>query len=195
MNQYNSAIAEYKDAASKADDEYKNTASQYTGNEGYKNSVQQAKGTAQQLTQAQTQQAANAASTAARNSGMSKAQAAATGSQNVAGTYNSAYANNFNTQQQQVASQGQAAVNAAETNANNVKSTYGQTANMYGNAASIASGEYANEFNRNQTQISNWTLGLGTLSDARLKDYRKIGDKVARHKKLDFDSLKIKQGE
>lgn len=90
---------------------YTDTASKYTGNQGYTNSLQQ-----QQKGQNQTaQNAAQQQQTSARNSGMSKAQQAAMG-QN---TTSNAFANNFNGQQSEAQNQGNNTVSQAQQNVQN----------------------------------------------------------------------------
>lgn len=103
---------EQKSNIQNANSNYNDTASQYTGNAGYSNSLQQA----QKGANATAQNAAQQAQTSARNSGMSKAQQAAMGANTTANTY----ANNYANQQSEAANQGNNAVNAAQTNVSNV---------------------------------------------------------------------------
>lgn len=144
------ANKDYKSAA----DNYKDALNNYTGNQGYKNSLEQGKAGASiaaQNAQAQSQ-------TAARNSGASRAQAALLGSQQNA----NAYLNNLNTQQQAAAQQG----------ANQV--------NSYGTLMSAQSSEGQNQYNRNMQNFGINTMGLGTLmaSDERLKVYHDVSSKM-----------------
>ena len=81
-------------------------ADQYTGNQGYQNSLQQAGQGAGLL----AGQAVGTATQGARNAGMSKAQAAAMGNQ----TANNVYANVFQNQQQNAMGMGQNAISAQQ---------------------------------------------------------------------------------
>lgn len=81
-------------------------ADQYTGNQGYQNSLQQAGQGAGLL----AGHAVGTATQGARNAGMSKAQAAAMGNQ----TANNVYANAFQNQQQNAMGLGQNAISAQQ---------------------------------------------------------------------------------
>ena len=100
---------EYKNAFSAANesiDETQKKVNQYTGNEGFQNSLTQAQEGASRLANASIGQATNAA----RNAGMSKAQAAQMGMQNA----NNAYANAFTGQQNVAQGMGQNAISAQQ---------------------------------------------------------------------------------
>ena len=104
-------------------------ADQYTGNQGYQNSLQQAGLGAGLL----AGQAVGTATQGARNAGMSKAQAAAMGNQ----TANNVYANVFQNQQQNAMGMGQNAISAQQ----------GITSAQQGQAGQ-AQGEKQNVYNR-----------------------------------------------
>ena len=93
-------------AANQSIDETQKKTNQYTGNEGYQNSLAQAQEGASRLANASIGQATNAA----RNAGMSKAQAAQMGMQNA----NNAYANAFTGQQNVAQGMGQNAITAQQ---------------------------------------------------------------------------------
>lgn len=129
----------------------KNLANQYTGNEGYENSLNQAlKGS-----EVVANNAGNSARTSARNSGMSKAQASALG----ANQSSNAYGNNFTNQQSLANQSGLNALNSNQSIANMQNTLYG------------------NQFNKGQYNMNLLGSGLqavGTLatglSDERCKD-------------------------
>lgn len=101
--------AEYQNAynaANQSIDETQKKVNQYTGNEGFQNSLAQAQEGASRLANASIGQATNAA----RNAGMSKAQAAQMGMQNA----NNAYANAFTGQQNVAQGMGQNAISAQQ---------------------------------------------------------------------------------
>ena len=95
MSQYGNALSNQQQQVNK-----------YTGNQGYQNTLEQAKQGAAMSAGLAGQQAQQAA----RNAGMSKAQAAMLGANQAA----SAYGNNFGNQQGMVANMGQNAVSGAQ---------------------------------------------------------------------------------
>ena len=100
---------EYKNAFGQANesiDKTQNLADQYTGNQGYANSLNQAAIGAGKL----ANQAVGAATSGARNAGMSKAQAAQMGLQSA----NQNYANAFLGQQSNAMNMGQNAISAQQ---------------------------------------------------------------------------------
>lgn len=129
---YTSAMDNYN----RLNSQYEDLAKQYTGNEGYKNSLKQAALGAGQLASGMGAAIQNNA----RNAGLNKAQAAAMG----ANSMNSAYANQFNNQQNQAATQGQSALNATNQVAGN---------NLQG--ANMESQEKQNRFNRAWGNVGN----------------------------------------
>lgn len=205
--------AKFDKTADEQQNKYEQVANQYTGNNGYRNSVAQAKSTAADLSRLQAAGAANQARTAARNAGMSKAQAAALGTNQVANQYANAYGSNFNAQQSQAAAQGQNAVSAQLNGsqmaigsakqgadygisaANTYAQNQGNKAQLYGQGAQMISTEYANEFNRNSVNNNNRTVGFTGLfgSDEMLKEYVKADDILKKHKKRDYGALKYKK--
>ena len=142
---------------------------QYTGNEGYANSIRQG------LTGANVT-AANAgkqATSAARNAGMNKARAAQLGAESAS----NAYGNNFANQQNTAANMGNQAIGA------NQALTSG-----YMGQAGLAQGEKQNVYGRaanNAGMIRDAALGLGglltALSDERCKN---IGEECNNVSKL-----------
>src|SRR5574344_109235 len=144
---------------------FNDASSKYTGNAGYQNSIEQASKGAGVSAEGSRQQAAQAA----RNAGLNKMGAAALGASQGA----NAYGNSFDSQQSQAASQGQAAVNAAQQNYNNISS------------------ERQNQYNRNWTTAGNImsTVGSGVglamlASDERLKNYYNVSKKIHNRKVL-----------
>ena len=85
--------------------EFQNLVKENSGMAGYQKSVENAKGVASSLSQGQSQAAANQAIQAGRAAGQSKAAAAMNAQNAAANTYNQAYMDNFNNQQNQVAGQ------------------------------------------------------------------------------------------
>lgn len=151
---YTSAMNNYNRLNSQMEQQAK----QYTGNAGYQNSLKQAALGAGNLTSGMGAAIQNNA----RNAGMNKAQAAAMG----ANSMNSAYANQFNNQQNQAATQGQNAINATGNIANN---------NLQG--ANMESNEQQNRYGRAWGNLGNaFTMGgaalqsMGSISDERCKD-------------------------
>ena len=101
--------AEYKNAFNQANESIGQTqqkVDQYTGNEGYGNTLEQAGKGAATI----AGQAVGTATQGARNAGMSKAQAAAMGNQ----TANNVYANAFQNQQGIAQNMGQNAISAQQ---------------------------------------------------------------------------------
>lgn len=134
-------------------------AKQYTGNAGYQNSLKQAALGAGQLASGMGAAIQNNA----RNAGMNKAQAAAMG----ANSMNNAYANNFQNQQNQAATQGQNAYSATNQIAGN---------NLQG--ANLESNEQQNRYQRAWGNLGNGlsmagnaiTAGTNMFSDERTKE-------------------------
>lgn len=134
-------------------------AKQYTGNAGYQNSLKQAALGAGQLASGMGAAIQNNA----RNAGMNKAQAAAMG----ANSMNNAYANNFQNQQNQAATQGQNAYSATNQIAGN---------NLQG--ANTEAGEQQNRYQRAWGNLGNGlsmagnaiTAGTNMFSDERTKE-------------------------
>ena len=91
-------------------EKYKELQAKYTGNEGYQNALEQAKGSASDITAQQTSVAA--AQDAARKAGYTKAQAAAIGAGRGADSYIGNYASNLTGQQSQAQGAGESAVSS-----------------------------------------------------------------------------------
>ena len=135
---------EYQNAFNQANQSIGQTqalADQYTGNQGYANSLQQAQQGAGKIANA----AVGQSTSAARGAGMSKAQAAALGMQNA----NNMYANAFTGQQGVAQQMGQNAISAQQ----------GITSAQQGQAGQAAN-EKQNVFNRAvqnspETQLAN----------------------------------------
>ena len=124
---------EYKNAfnaANESIDQTQQNVNQYTGNQGYQNSLEQAQKGAGLLANA----AIGQSTSAARNAGMSKAQAAQMGMQNA----NNAYANAFTGQQGVAQGMGQNAITAQQGVTSAQQGQAGQAAsekqNVYGRA-------------------------------------------------------------
>lgn len=114
---------EYKNAfnaANESIDKTQGNVNQYTGNEGYENSLEQAGVGAGRIANA----AVGQATSGARSAGMSKAQAAAMGNQNA----NQAYANAFQNQQANAMNMGQNAISAQQGITSAQQSQAGQAA-------------------------------------------------------------------
>lgn len=129
---YTSAMNNYN----RLNSQYEKQMGQYTGNAGYRNSLVQAAKGAGSLASGMGAAIQNNA----RNAGMNKAQAAAMG----AGGMNNAYANQFNNQQVQAATQGQNALNATSQVAGN---------NLQG--ANMESNEQQNRYQRAWGNLGN----------------------------------------
>lgn len=146
-NQKSGSSEEYKNAFSNANQsigQTQNLANQYTGNQGYQNSLEQAGLGAGAI----ANQAVGTATTGARNAGMSKAQASAMGTQ-MAGNN---FANAFQNQQNMAQGMGQNAISAQQgiTSANQ-----GQ--------ASQASAEKQNTYNRATQNMNKVGTAIGAL--------------------------------
>lgn len=162
----------YADAKSSYDtavNNYNNALSTYAGNAGYKNSVTQARESANNLSAQQARGAAAQAQSAARSAGMSKAAAAAMGAQQSANAYTNAYNNNFNTQQN-AAYQAGSDYTAGKSNVMSAQ----QNQQNYGLQAD------QNKWNRTWGAIGSGINALGSaaslfaLSDERLKDVKDV---------------------
>ena len=138
---------EYKNAFSAANesiDETQKKANQYTGNEGYANTLEQAGKGAGTI----ANQAVGAATSGARNAGMSKAQAAQMGMQNA----NNAYANAFTGQQNVAQGMGQNAISAQQ----------GITSAQQGQAGQAASEKQA-QYNRKKDTMQTVSNAFGNM--------------------------------
>lgn len=114
---------EYKNAfnaANESVDKTQENVNQYTGNEGYRNALEQAGVGADKIANA----AVGQATSGARSAGMSKAQAAQMGMQNA----NQAYANAFTGQQGVAQNMGQNAISAQQGITSAQQSQAGQAA-------------------------------------------------------------------
>ena len=145
-----------------------NLNNQYTGNQGYQNSIQQGLTGANVTAGAAGQNAQKAA----RNTGMSRAAAANLGAANAANSYS----NNFNNQQQNAYNAGMNAINA---NSN--------LAGLYQGQASQAAGYSQDLYNRKKNAIStvgNVASNIGSLfsalSDERMKDIQAKSDNISK---------------
>ena len=152
---YQSAYSQYQQAMQ----DYKETASKNTGEAGYRKSVQMGSQGANTVAGGAQQQAQNAY----RNAGMSKAQAANLG----AGQGSQAYQQNFSNQQQQGANQ----------LANEVTAK-GNSANQASTAAQMQQQEGQNRYNRAWGNLGNTMGIVGSLvgaaSDERLKESENV---------------------
>lgn len=143
---------EYKNAFNEANESIGKTqdlANQYTGNQGYQNSLQQAQQGAGKIANAAVGQGISGA----RSAGMSKAQAAAMGNQMA----NQAYANAFTGQQGVAQGLGTQAINAQQ----------GITGSQQGQAGQAASEKQA-QFGRAETTFDKtrdmFAQGLATAT-------------------------------
>lgn len=149
--------------------------SQYTGNAGYQNSLQQGLQGANVL----SGQAGNQALQAARNTGMTKAQAAAMGT----GAASNAFGNNFTNQQSMAANQGMNAINANMGLANQqaqLSNQYNQNATMAQNEAQRKTGNAANELQTGINAAGALGKFLTGLSDERMKDVHDNVDHISK---------------
>lgn len=156
----------------KAKRKYEEAINAYTGENGYKASLQMAMGATKNLSNVASQGAIAQAQTGARQSGMSKAQAAMLGSQQGSTAYQNAFNSNIANQQTQ----------AYNNNLNKV---------------SALGSKVGQDFNKmtadRQNDYNNVSLGLGAagtvlgLSDERLKRYKVVSSKIKRSP----DSLKV----
>lgn len=139
---------EYKNAFNQANESINTTqdlADQYTGNEGYQNSLAQAGEGAGKIANA----AVGQATSGARSAGMSKAQAAQMGAQ----TANQAYANAFQNQQGVAQGMGQNAIAAQQ----------GITSAQQGQAGQAAS-ERQSQYNRAADTMGRFAPAAGTVA-------------------------------
>ena len=126
---------EYQNAfnqGNKSIDQTQQNVNQYTGNQGYQNSLAQAGQGAGLL----ANQAVGTATNAARNAGMSKAQAAQMGVQSA----NNAYANAFQNQQANAMNMGQNAISAQQGVTSAQQAQAGQAASEKQNISNRATG-------------------------------------------------------
>lgn len=136
---------EYKNAFSQGNEsiaKQQELANQYTGNQGYQNSLEQGAVGADKIANA----AIGSATSGARSAGMSKAQAAAMGAQ----TGNQAYANAFQNQQGIAQNMGQNAISAQQ----------GVTSAQQGQAGQAAS-ERQSQYGRASDTFSRVASGIG----------------------------------
>lgn len=139
---------EYKNAFNQGNEsigQTQNLANQYTGNEGYENSLEQAGVGAGKIANA----AVGQATSGARSAGMSKAQAAQMGMQNA----NNAYANAFTGQQGVAQNMGQNAISAQQGITSAQQSQAGQ-----------AAAEKQNEYNRARQNANIVGSGIASIA-------------------------------
>lgn len=154
---------DYKNAFNAANDsitEQGKLAKQYTGNEGYANSLEQAGKGAGTI----ANQAVGTATSGARNAGMSKAQAAQMGLQ----SGNQAYANAFQNQQGVAQGMGQNAISAQQ----------GITSAQQGQAGQAANERQA-QFGRATTTMEKAMPALGDMFKPVGTDVGQIAGKIA----------------
>lgn len=131
-------------AANESVNKTQNLADQYTGNQGYQNSLQQAGEGASKIANA----AIGQGTSAARNAGMSKAQAAAMGNQMA----NQSYANAFQGQQGIAQGMGNQAIAAQQ----------GVTSAQQGQAGQAASEKQA-QYNRKKDTMQTVSDAFGNI--------------------------------
>lgn len=188
---YKNAALVYADQANKDRNSLNSASNKYTGNAGYKNSINQGKIGAQEAAKGAQAQS----STAARNSGMTKSQAAAMGSQQNA----SSYLNSFSDQQNRAYQAGMDNVSVQKGKLDN------STAAMNSFANTAAGQKQAQVNSRNNLIGAGVTAAgsaLAALSDHNLKEdvvnvssdkldnYRKVSKKVKYHGKNGIKLLK-----
>ena len=145
-NQKSGSSEEYKNAfnaANRSIGQTQNLANQYTGNQGYQNSLSQAGLGASKI----ANQAIGQGISGARSAGMSKAQAAAMGNQMA----NQSYANAFQNQQANAMGMGQNAISAQQ----------GITSAQQGQTGQAAA-EKQNTYNRATNNFDRVTGGIGS---------------------------------
>ena len=152
---------EYKNAFSDANKSIgmqQALAGQYTGNEGYANSLEQAGKGAGTI----ANQAVGLATSGARNAGMSKAQAAQMGLQ----SGNQAYANAFQNQQGVAQQQGLNRLNAQ-----------GNITGAYQGQAGTAQGERQSQYNRAADTMGRVSQAVGDVAKEIGQDVAEFGNK------------------
>lgn len=177
---------------------YHKAQEQYSGNEGYKNALDQARGTAGDITAQQTGGAVSAAQDAARKAGYTKAQAAAIGAGKGADAYINNYASNLSSQQSMADSAGQSALSAKQSEVGSAQAQdqaeYDRTWNTTGNilsaagdlvstGASIAGGIGSDENLKIADKIGgvgSMMSSLGKSIQGKKEDKKTFGDSLAK---------------
>ena len=170
-----------------------NTSNQYTGNEGYQNSLNQGKIGAQEAAKGAQAQA----STAYRNTGMTKSQAAAMAGQQNA----SAYLNSLSDQQSKAYQAGMDNVSVQKGKLDSSTNSMNSFANPYGGQKQAESNFTKDMIGAGATATGS---ALAALSDHNLKDnvvdvsstgttldnYKRVSKKVKYHGKNGIKQLK-----
>lgn len=193
---YKSAALVYANQADKDRNAINSSSSQYTGNEGYQNSLNQGKIGAQEAAKGAQAQA----STAYRNAGMTKSQAAAmSGQQNA-----SAYLNSLSDQQNKAYQAGMDNVSVQKGKLDNSTNSMNSFAGAYGGQRQAESNFTKDMIGAGATAAGS---ALAALSDHNLKDnvvnvsssaasgttldnYKRVSKKVKYHGKNGIKQLK-----
>jgi hypothetical protein len=183
---YTSALEKYHEAQER-----------YTGEAGYKNALNTAKGTTAELTAQQAQGATSAAQDAARKAGYTKAQAAAIGAGRGADSYINNYAGNLATQQGQASGANESALSAkagevstaqaqdqAEYDrgwgtAGNVLSAAGNAAGAIGQIVGGISSDERSKIASTISGVGSAMAGLGKSMQGKKED-KSFGDSLAK---------------
>lgn len=176
---------------------YHKAQEQYSGNEGYRNALDQARGTAGDITAQQTGGAVSAAQDAARKAGYTKAQAAAIGAGKGADAYINNYASNLSSQQSMVDSAGQSALSAKKSEVGIAQAQdeaeydrgWGTAGNILSAAGDIIStgAALANMGSDENLKISDKISGVGSMMSSlgksiqgKKEDKKTFGDSLAK---------------
>lgn len=166
---YQNALKDYKETASKEYEQAYSGATPYTGDEGYKRSLELSKDYAQQLAGSAAGQAQSQGTAASRAQGMSKSQAAMLGAQQSANAYGNAFNTQLAQQQNAAYQSGLDRANAGFQKAGGISETYGNAVSGQGNLMASQQAERLNQYNRTWGTIGG--IGSLLLSDERAKDY------------------------
>jgi hypothetical protein len=183
---YTSALKKYHEAQER-----------YTGEAGYKNALNTAKGTTAELTAQQAQGATSAAQDAARKAGYTKAQAAAIGAGRGADSYINNYAGNLATQQGQASGANESALSAKAGEVSTAQAQdqaeyerqWGTAGNVLSAAGDLIStgAALANMGSDENLKISDKISGVGSMMSSlgksiqgKKEDKKTFGDSLAK---------------
>ena len=171
---YRNAALVYADQANKDRNSLNSASNKYTGNAGYKNSINQGKIGAQEAAKGAQAQS----STAARNSGMTKSQAAAMGSQQNA----SSYLNSFSDQQNRAYQAGMDNVSVQKGKLDNSTNSMNSFANAYAGQQQAQTNAQNNLIGAGLTAAGS---AVSALSDCNLKEnVVDVSDRLDNYKRL-----------
>lgn len=197
---YKAAALVHADQANKDRNALNSSSNQYTGNEGYQNSLNQGKIGAQEAAKGAQAQA----STAYRNTGMTKSQAAAMAGQQNA----SAYLNSLSDQQSKAYQAGMDNVSVQKGKLDNSTNAMTSFANAYGGQKQAESNFHKDIAGAGATAIGSAVAALsdhnlkdnvvdvsssaasGVTSGTTLDNYKRVSKKVKYHGKNGIKQLK-----